>query len=117
LTTLIEANSKALRSLSETTKLHEEVTNININECDTELMCIKNDLANFNQVNKDFLGLVKNKMAHFDESIQNVESDVDLKIKEFRSEKKNNDWSLKNDIESRMDKFENSVEATNSKVA
>ena len=35
----------------------------------------------------------------------------------FRNEKKNSDWSLKMEMEERLDKFEANVEATNTKVS
>ena len=95
----------------------EKDTEDKLSYCDSELVCIRKDLNNFNQVNKDFLEVVKRTMGSFDESINGVKSDLEFKLKEFRCEKKNSDWSLKMDIEAKLDKFECSVEATNNKVS
>ena len=85
--------------------------------CDTELLCIKKDLSHFNQINKDFLNVVKTKMAHFDETISGTTTSLDTTLKEFRHERKNSDWALKLEVGEKMDKFEGSVEATNSRVS
>ena len=55
-------------------------------------------------------------MSNFDDTINGAKTDLDFKLKEFRCEKKNSDWSLKMDIEAKLDKFECSVETTNNKV-
>lgn len=112
----LEANTKSIKKLLESSEAKNEETKAKLKHCDTELICIKKDLANFNQVNKDFLGLVKTKITSFDEAIQDSRTDLEAKFKEFRVEKKNTDWALKMDMEARLDKFEASVEATNAKV-
>ena len=94
----------------------EESTQSKLDHCDADLACIRKDLANFNQVNKDFLAIVKTKMAVYDETMASVKGDIEVKILESKQEKKNSDWSLKMEMEERLDKFEASVEATNSKV-
>ena len=55
-------------------------------------------------------------MSNFDHNINEVKSDLDQRLKEFKCEKKNSDWSLKMDIEAKLDKFECSTETTNNKV-
>ena len=60
--------------------------------------------------------MVKSTMSNFDDTINGAKTDLDFKLKEFRCEKKNSDWSLKMDIEAKLDKFECSVETTNNKV-
>ena len=59
---------------------------------------------------------LKSTMSNFDHNINEVKSDLDQRLKEFKCEKKNSDWSLKMDIEAKLDKFECSTETTNNKV-
>ena len=113
----VEANTKAINLLLKSNENREKDTEDKLSHCDSELLCIRKDLNNFNQVNKDFLEVVKRTMGSFDESINGVKGDLEFKLKEFRCEKKNSDWSLKMDIEAKLDKFECSVEATNNKVS
>ena len=56
-----------------------------LDHCDTDLACIRKDLTNFNQINKDFLGVVRSKMAHFDDTINEANDKLDAKIKEHWS--------------------------------
>ena len=56
-----------------------------LDHCDTDLACIRKDLTNFNQINKDFLGVVRSKMAHFDDTITEANDKLDAKIKEHWS--------------------------------
>ena len=55
-------------------------------------------------------------MAHFDDTINEANEKLDAKIKEHCSEKKNSDWALKMEVEERLEKFEVTVENTNTKV-
>ena len=72
--------------------------------------------ANTFRINKEFLTLAQSKMANFDDKILNSENGLEAKLREFRCERKNSDWSLKIELESRLDKFETVVENTNDKV-
>lgn len=117
LTQQVNANSKSLKSLSERHENVEKATESKLAHCDTELLCIKKDLSHFNQINKDFLNVVKTSMAGFDETINGTKTTLDNTLKEFRNERKNSDWALKLEVGEKMDKFEGSVEATNSRVS
>lgn len=112
----MNANAKAINNILDITESVEKTTQEKLDHCDADLACIRKDLANFNQINKDFLAVVKSKMSHFDSTIHGVKDDLDVKIKEFRQDKKNSDWGLKMEVEERLDKFEATVEATNTKV-
>ena len=112
----VEANTKAVNLLLKSHENREKQTESKLQNCDAELICIRKDLSNFNQVNKDFLEVVKSTMSNFDDTINGAKTDLDFKLKEFRCEKKNSDWSLKMDIEAKLDKIECSVETTNNKV-
>ena len=112
----MEANTKAINLLLKSNENREKETQDKLRYCDAELICIRKDLSNFNQVNKDFLEVVKSTMSNFDDNINAVKSDLDQRLKEFKCEKKNSDWSLKMDIEAKLDKFECSTETTNNKV-
>ena len=117
LTQQVNANSKSLKSLSDRHENVEKATESKLAHCDTELLCIKKDLSHFNQINKDFLNVVKTSMAGFDETINGTKTTLDTTLKEFRNERKNSDWALKLEVGEKMDKFEGSVEATNSRVS
>ena len=94
----------------------ESSAKLKLERCDSDLACIRKDLTNFNQINKDFLALVRNKMTYFNDDINNAKDDIENKIKDFRNDKKNSEWALKMEMEEKLDKFESSVESTNAKV-
>ena len=100
----------------DTNETLKKSTQTKLDHCDADLACIRKDLTNFNQINKDFLGVVRSKMAHYDDTINEANEKLDAKIKEHCSEKKNSDWALKMEVEERLDKFEATVENTNTKV-
>ena len=55
----MEANTKAINLLLKSNENREKETQDKLRYCDAELICIRKDLSNFNQVNKDFLEVVK----------------------------------------------------------
>ena len=116
MTNRVDANAKTIKTLMETNEALKKSTQAKLDHCDTDLACIRKDLTNFNQINKDFLGVVRTKMAHFDDTINEANEKLDAKIKEHCSEKKNSDWALKMEVEERLEKFEVTVETTNTKV-
>jgi hypothetical protein len=79
-----------------------------LDHCDTDLACIRKDLTNFNQINKDFLGVVRSKMAHFDDTINEANDKLDAKIKEH--------WSSSQHIFSEFSEYESTNFCTKSSI-
>ena len=54
-------------------------------------------------------------MSSFESRVENVSTQFDETCRQMKDEKKNSDWNLKVDVESRIDKFMGEVQLTNEK--
>jgi len=54
-------------------------------------------------------------MTSFESRVDTVSRQFDEKCRQMRNERKNSDWNLKVEVESRIDKFMTEVQSTNEK--